>query len=95
MRQAVIRVRKEVMDCYEPLRRERPEARAMLTVEFQVVPLGDRGHIESAEASHGTIGDLLVEQCIMNVLTTVRFPRPSSERVKFLFPFFFGPTAAP
>ena len=47
----------------------------------------------TAEVAQSTVNNLAVEQCIVNTLTSVQFPAPTADRIKFRFPFFFGPTA--
>lgn len=78
----------QVRACYEPRLRDRPELAGRVVVRFLVRA---DGTVEEASISDTTMHDALVEQCLVAIVMTLRFPPRvrGSTPVGVAYPFVF------
>ena len=83
----------EVRYCYESAMIKNPDIQGKLVVNFVIHPaqtLPSAGSVKTAKVNSSTLGDSILDQCILNRLSQWMFPRPrGGVEVAVAYPFIF------
>ncbi len=78
-----------VQMCYEQQLRRNPTLAGKIVVQFTIE---QRGNVTGAKAADNTMGDPQVAQCVVGVMSGLRFnPGPEGGSVQYSYPFVFAP----
>jgi hypothetical protein len=88
-RQAIRARRDDVRDCYDGWLEQNPALSGTMVVALEISTTdGGTGGITHLEVLDGGMGHMLMEGCVLNALSDLRFERPASP-VTLHYPFFF------
>ena len=76
MEAALAQARPRKMYCYEVARRRRPSLTGRVTIDFKI---GDDGAVAEATIGNTTLGDPEMEQCLLDVIKSLKIARPTSK----------------
>lgn len=82
--------RGEIRQCYEAARRRNPGIRGKVVIKFTIQP---NGIVSYAGVASSTVGDSVLENCMVSRVRTWVFPKPEAPVVTEVssYPFFLNP----
>jgi hypothetical protein len=75
--------------CYEKALKVDPKTAGKITVSFTIDP---KGAVTGAKAASSTLGDAVLESCIVTVFSKITFPAPKSGSVSVSYPIVLTPS---
>ncbi|MEO7097190.1 MAG: AgmX/PglI C-terminal domain-containing protein, partial [Polyangiales bacterium] len=76
MEAALAQARPRKMYCYEVARRRKPGLSGRVTIDFKI---GDDGVVSEATVGTSTLGDPEMEQCLLDVIKTLKVTPPKGK----------------
>jgi outer membrane biosynthesis protein TonB len=90
IRSVIRRNTRAIAYCYERTLVKKPDANGKIAVTFTI---SKEGNVSSAEAKEDTIGDGVMQQCVVSRVKMMTFPAPKGGGIVIVtYPFMFAPS---